>query len=81
VAMYMSISASALGIAEHQGIKISMYLRILIPIIFSRYVVHCDADSIDTYKGRIWQSLCVCYLPFLCLFFSCCYHYGLLSPE
>ena len=40
VAMYMSISASALGIAEKQGIKISMYLRILIPIVFSRYVIH-----------------------------------------
>jgi hypothetical protein len=40
VAMYMSISASALGIAEHQDIKISMYLRILIPIVFSRYVMY-----------------------------------------
>ena len=40
VAMYMSISASAFGIAEHQGIKISMYLRILIPIVFSRYFIY-----------------------------------------
>ncbi|KAG0613396.1 hypothetical protein M758_6G099500 [Ceratodon purpureus] len=41
VAMYMSISASALGIAEKQGIKISMYLRILIPIVFSRAIRGC----------------------------------------
>lgn len=41
VAMYMSISASALGIAEHQDIKISMYLRILIPIVFSRAIRGC----------------------------------------
>jgi two pore calcium channel protein len=41
VAMYMSISASALGIAELQGFKISMYLRILIPIIFSRAIRGC----------------------------------------
>lgn len=40
VAMYISISASALGIAGDQGTKISMYLRILIPIVFSRYVMH-----------------------------------------
>jgi two pore calcium channel protein len=41
VAMYMSISASALGIAAHQGFKISMYLRILIPIVYSRAIRGC----------------------------------------
>jgi len=34
----MAISTSALGFAEQQGLKISMYMRILIPIVFSRCV-------------------------------------------
>ncbi|XP_024360131.1 two pore calcium channel protein 1 isoform X1 [Physcomitrium patens] len=41
LAMCISISASSLGIAEYQDIKISMYLRILIPITFSRAIRGC----------------------------------------
>ncbi|XP_024379909.1 two pore calcium channel protein 1 isoform X1 [Physcomitrium patens] len=41
VAMCVSIATSTLGIAEHQSVKMLMYLRILIPIAFSRAIRGC----------------------------------------
>lgn len=35
--MVTATAASSLGLSELRGINISMYIRLLIPIVFSRY--------------------------------------------
>lgn len=36
--MIVSTAASSIGLSELRGINVSMYIRLLVPIVFSRYV-------------------------------------------
>ena len=36
-AMFLAITSSTLAVTKHQGVILSMYLRVLIPIVFSKY--------------------------------------------
>jgi hypothetical protein len=38
VLMVVSTAASSLGLSGLRGINISMYIRLLVPIVFSRYI-------------------------------------------
>jgi two pore calcium channel protein len=63
IAMAIAISSSAAGIAKPQGIKFSMYLRILVPIVFSRALRNCFCMTLRI--GLTFMDIMVCNIQFM----------------